>query len=255
MNYTSYFVGVCDGACAQGTMEFGGTGFVQDSCGVFCRDACSAEYCDSATGCSDEFLKQGDALPGSRLLAGCEDAVASETDNLVECLEGIVADVKGAVEGNADLSVALTGILYHLRGLCEIYVSVGGECPDDYAVGSELQCRSDICTHLVQFLWGIDEIACTGPYEDVHADTCGMAEGYCLAYRLWVGGHAVLLEVTAEFNALCSALYGCTDAWDIAAAYFQYHVIGRIVSRLHLHFSRCHRGGGRYGRSCRSCGR
>ena len=255
MNYTSHFVGVCDGACAQGTVEFGGTGFVQDSCGVEGIDACAAEYSDSVAGCQDELPEQGDSLLGSWLLAGGEDAVASQFYNLFECLEGIVADIESSVEGDADLPVALTGILYHLRGLCEIYVSVGGECSDDYAVGSELQSRTDICKHPVQFLWGIYEIACTGPYEDVHADTCGMAEGYCLAYRLWVRGHAVLLEVTAELDALCSALYGCTDAWDIAAADFQYHVIGRIVSRLHLHFSHCHRGGGRYGRSCRSCGR
>ncbi len=149
MNYTSHFVGVCYGTCAQGTVEFGGTGFVQDVCGICWCYTCSAEYCDSATGCQDELLQQGDALPGSRLLAGCEDAVASETDNLVECLEGIVADVKGAVECNADLSVALTGILYHLRSLYEIYVSVGGECSDDYAVGSKLQCRVYICKNLI----------------------------------------------------------------------------------------------------------
>lgn len=104
MNYTSYFVGVCDGACAQGTVEFGGAGFVQDLGGVMGIDACTAEYSDSVAGCQDELLQQGDSLLGSWLLAGGEDAVASQFYNLFKCLEGIVADIESSVEGNADLS-------------------------------------------------------------------------------------------------------------------------------------------------------
>ena len=165
-------------------MQFGGSCFTQDVGGVMGIDACTAEYCDSAAGCQDELLKQWYALLDGGLLTGCEDAVASQTCNLVECLEGVAAYIEGTMEGDADLSACLTCMLYHLPGLLEVYVTIGGECSDDYAVGSELQCRTDICKHLVQFLWGIDEIACTGPYEDVHEDTCGMAEGYCLAYRL-----------------------------------------------------------------------
>ena len=137
----------------------------------------------------------------------------------------------------------------------DIYVTIGCECSDDYAVGTELQCGVDVCEYLFHFLGGIDEISCTRSYENVYGNACGVAEGYCLANRRCIGGEAVEFEIATEFDALCPALYGCADAGDIAAAYFQYHVIGRIVSRLHLNFSRCHRVEGRYGRFCRSGGR
>lgn len=247
--------GVGDGAGAEGAVQFGGTGFVQDLGGVMGIDACTAEYCDSAASCTDKFPEQGYALLGGGLLAGCEDAVASQTCNLVECLEGVAAYIEGTMEGDADLSACLTCMLHHLPGLLEVYVTIGGECSDDYAVGTELQCGVDVCKNLLDFLCGIDEISCTGPYEYVYGDVCGVAEGYCLAYHRCIGGESVVFEVATEFDAMCSALYGCADAGDIAAAYFQYHVIGRIVSRLHLNFSRCHRVEGRYGRFCRSCGR
>ena len=130
--------GVGDGACAEGAVQFGGTGFVQDLGGVMGIDACTAEYCDSAAGCTDKFPEQGYALLGGGLLAGCEDAVASQFYNLFECLEGVAADVEGTMEGDADLSACLTCMLYHLPGLLEVYVTIVGECSDDYAVGTEL---------------------------------------------------------------------------------------------------------------------
>ena len=67
-------------------------------------DACTTEYCDSATACPDEFHEQGYALLGGGLLTGCEDAVASQACNLVECKHGVAAYIEGTMEGDADLS-------------------------------------------------------------------------------------------------------------------------------------------------------
>ena len=85
-------------------MQFGGSCLVQDLGGVMGIHACTAEYCDSAASGTNKFPEQGYALLGGRLLAGCEDAVASQTCNLVECLEGVAAYIEGTMEGDADLS-------------------------------------------------------------------------------------------------------------------------------------------------------
>ena len=224
-------------------MQFGGACLVQDLGSVMGIDACSAEYCDSVASCTDKFPEQGYALLGGGLLAGGKDAVASQACNLVECLEGGATYVEGSVKCDIKVTatVALACVLYHLCCMFEVYVTIGCECSDDYAVGTNLGCGADICKHLLDFLCGIDEVTCTGTYEHVYGDACGMTEGYCLGYHLCIGGESVVFKVAAEFDAMCSALYGCTDAGDIAAADFQYHIIGLIVLRLHLNFSRCRR--------------
>lgn len=68
-----------------------------------------------------QFAEQGDAGLGSRLLAGGEDAVATQGDDIFQRLVWVAAYVEGAVEGDGHALCSLHQ-LFH-QG--EVYVAFG----------------------------------------------------------------------------------------------------------------------------------
>ena len=147
----------------EGAVDLGGTGGVEDAAGIVRSDASTGHDDDAAIGLKDKLAEQGDAGFGSGGLSGGEETRAAKGDDVLEGLIGVAGMVEGAVEGD----------LHTLGGIDEttakrhVNVVVGGQCTDDYAIGSEMVSEANVAEHRVGLGFVIDKIAFTRTDEDV----------------------------------------------------------------------------------------
>jgi hypothetical protein len=198
----------------EGTVDLGGTGGVEDAAGIVGRDASTGHDDDAAIGLKDELAKQGDAGFGSGGLSGGEETRAAQCDDVLEGLIGVAGLVEGAVEGD----------FHTLGGIDEttakrhVDVAVGGQCTDDYAIGSELVSEADVAEHRVGLGFVIYKIAFTRTDEDVEfqaLDTTSALD------RFSRGSEPVKFEGRAEFDTLGTALSGSLGACKVARTDFE----------------------------------
>ena len=195
-------------------MDLGGTSGVKDAAGIVGRDASAGHDDDASFGLKDELAKQGDAGFGRGGLSGGEDTRAAQGDDVFEGLEGVASLVEGAVEGD----------LHTLGGINEtaakryVDVAIGGQCTDNYAIGTESVGKVDVAEHRFGLSFVIDKIAFARTDEDVEfqaLDTTSTLD------RFGRGSETVKLEGRAEFDTLSTALSGCKRAGEVAGAYFE----------------------------------
>lgn len=197
-------------------MDFGTAGALENACGVLRRHTAAGEDDDAALGATVQLAKLVRALLGRRRLAGGEDAVAAQADDLLQRLERVPAAVESAVESDA-CAVGNNGDkVFHLG---DVDVPVGGQAADDDTVRAEGQGRFDLQRHQVGFLGGIDEIAQPRADEDVDGQLrIALPDGPEPGHGR---GEAVEFEVRAQFDAPGASGDGGINTFQIAAADFQ----------------------------------
>ena len=147
----------------EGTVDLGGTGGVEDAAGIVGSDASTRHDDDASIGLKDELAEQGDAGFGGGGLSRGEETRAAQCDDVLEGLIGVAGMVEGTVEGD----------LHTLGGIDEttakrhVDVAVGGQCTDDYAIGTEMVGKADVAEHRVGLGFAIYKIAFTRTDEDV----------------------------------------------------------------------------------------
>lgn len=195
-------------------MDLGSTGGVKDAASISGGDASTGHDDDAAIGLKDELAKQGDAGFGRGGLSGGEETRAAQGNDVLEGLIGVVGLVEGAVEGD----------LHTLGGINEtaakkhVDVAIGGQCTDDYAIGSELLSEANVAEHRFGLSFVIDKIAFARTDEDVEfqaLDTTSALD------RFSRGSEPVKFEGRAEFDTLGTALSGCLGAGEVACTYFE----------------------------------
>ena len=83
-------------------MELLRTGLGLDARDVVRPHATAGHDDDAAVGLLDELAEEWDALDGGGLLAGGEHTVDAVTDEALEGVVWVAADVEGAVEGDGE---------------------------------------------------------------------------------------------------------------------------------------------------------
>ena len=198
----------------EGAVDLSGTSGVEDAASISGCDASTGHDDDASFGLKDELAKQGDPGFGSGGLSGGEDTRAAQGDDVFEGLIGVAGMVEGTVEGD----------LHTLGGIDEttakrhVDVAVGGQCTDDYAIGSELVSEANVAEHGVGFGFIIGKIAFTRTDEDVEfqaLDTTSVLD------RFGRGSKPVKLEGRAEFDTLGTALSGSLGACKVARTDFE----------------------------------
>ena len=87
-----------------GGVQFRAAGEGEEAGGVVRGDTGAGEDADAAGGTPAQFAKQVRAFNGRRGLAGGQDAVEAQADELLQRLERPAATVEGPMEGEADAS-------------------------------------------------------------------------------------------------------------------------------------------------------
>ena len=82
-------------------MDFGATGPFEDAGGVAGRDAAAGKDPDPSAGTASQFAKQRAPFERALLLAGRQDAVAAQADDLLQRLKRPPAPVKSPMECDA----------------------------------------------------------------------------------------------------------------------------------------------------------
>lgn len=212
-------------------MDFLSTGLGKDLLGIGGIDSAAGHDDDAACCLTDEGLEHGDAGLGGGGLAGCEEAVETETDKGFEGVEGIGTEVEGAMESYADggkevgfVKIAFSEVdILSFGGVEEaetgflVDMAVGGEGAYHYPIGACTTGGKDIVDDDVLFGFGIEEVAASGTDEDVFADAFDLEGG---VDESEAGGEAAFVKAGTEFYALGAALGGVEDGGEGAAAYF-----------------------------------
>ena len=172
---------------AEGAVDLGGAGGVEDKAGVGGGDTGTGHDDEAAAGLEDELTEQGDAGFGSGGLSGGEEARAAEGDDVLEGLEGMAGAVEGAVEGDGQ---ALGGF-DEPTAAGEVDVAFGRQGSDDHAIDSELTGEAYVAEHRAGLGFAIDKVAFARTDEDVEPQAFDAACGFDESGR---GGEAVELE-------------------------------------------------------------
>jgi hypothetical protein len=198
----------------EGAVDLSGTSGVKDAAGIVGRDASTGHDDDAAIGLKDELAKQCDPGFGSGCLSGGEETRTAQCDDVLEGLIGVAGMVEGAVEGD----------LHTLGGINEtaakrhVDVAIGGQCTDNYAIGTESVGEANVAEHRFCLGFVIGKIAFARTDEDVEfqaIDTTSTLD------RFGRGSKPVKLEGRTEFDTLGTALSGCLGAGEVAGAYFE----------------------------------
>ena len=198
----------------EGAVDLSGTSGVKDAAGIVGRDASTGHDGDAAIGLKDELAKQWDPGFGSGCLSGGEETRAAKGDDVFEGLIGVAGMVEGTVEGD----------LHTLGGIDEttakryVDVAVGGQCTDDYAIGTEVVGKANVTEHRVGLGFAIYKIAFTRTDEDVEFQALDTTSAFD---RFGRGSEPVKFEGRAEFDTLGTALSGSLGAGEVASAYFE----------------------------------
>ena len=195
-------------------MDLGGTSGVEDAASISGGDASTGHDDDASFGLKDELAKQGDAGFGRGGLSGGEDTRAAKGDDVFEGLKGIAGMVESAVEGD----LHILGGIDETAAKRDVDVAIGGQCTDNYAIGTESVDKVDVAEHRFGLSFVIDKIAFARTDEDVEfqaLDTTSALD------RFGRGSEPVKFEGRAEFDTLGTALSGCLGACKVARTDFE----------------------------------
>ena len=195
-------------------MDLGGTSGVEDAASISGCDASAGHDDDASFGLKDELAKQGDAGFGRGGLSRGEDTRAAQGDDVFEGLIRVAGMVEGAVEGD----LHTLGGINETAAKRDVDVAIGGQCTDNYAIGTESVGKVDVAEHRFGLSFVIDKIAFARTDEDVEFQALDTTSGLD---RFGRGSETVKLEGRAEFDTLSTALSGCKRAGEVAGAYFE----------------------------------
>ena len=114
-------------------MDFGGSCFVEDMQGILGIHSGAGHDDETAIGLLHQLLDKGDALCCGWSLAGGEEPVAAQGDDVFERLGGALAHIKGTVEGDAQSG----SLPYPLPHGFFVDVAFWGEGAYDYTMGTQ----------------------------------------------------------------------------------------------------------------------
>ena len=138
-------------------------GEVDDLLHVGGVDAAGGHDGNASAGFLHELLEEGGAGEGVGGLSGGEEGVEAEGDDFLEGVEGVGAEVEGAVEGE----LRLGGRLAELEHGGGIDGAVGVEGADDDAGGAFAYGDLYLLMHEGDFAGVVAEVALAGAYEYV----------------------------------------------------------------------------------------
>ena len=124
--FYNYWVGF-DGAVGQGvlagTVDFGDTCLLYDTCRVVRCDAGTGKDSDAPCSSGLESMQGGYALLGTGAASRGEDAMAAAANDGLKGFEGVLVYlVKSTVEGNVHL---VSCCFYHTLASLDVYVTIG----------------------------------------------------------------------------------------------------------------------------------
>lgn len=182
-------------------MKFAGAGFFRELGDVSRMQARPRQNDDAVAGKFDEFAECRTAFGCAASSTRGEQPRSAGGDDVFEGTEKIVGVIEGAVEGDFERM----GQFDELAGALDVHGMIRPQHAEDDTFHTEVASEDNVAAHGSEFRIGVNEIALARTNNWEHRN-----------FQIFVnfahggnrGGDAALIELGAEFNAICASVFG-----------------------------------------------